>query len=484
MAGSSGSSDRPVSGSIPRGPALAFAALLLVAAAQYAWNTWYVPPLTAYDGVGHAAYVLAILEEGRLPHPLSGWSTFHPPLYYLLGAAVWRTVEPLGPRAIVAGLRAISALAILGAGCIAYHLVWRSGAGSGVAWTASVLVLFVPCVQMAAVSEGNEALGAGLAALALPSILSLQEDPRSLRAAALAGLFVGLALATKYTGLFVAVACAVPFVRRLDRAGLRALVVCAAVLLAVGAPAYVRNAALTGSPIPMTRGLEPMRSVEEAFKLRDRRLADYLSVSPECLLRPSIFHVAGRPEPGHKWNLSMQSVWGLAYASVWYDAFAHRILPVFHFDGVWAGPALTLLGLAPTGLVLIGFAGALIDTARRRVRAPHAPLVAMWLVAFTSFVAFTWHAPSLAAAKSSYLLPLAAPAALFFASGAGRLGSRARNALVGISAAAALLAALVFTVGLLFPPPQWDAVRVAWTDLDRKLPRGHVRETLDRLVAE
>src|SRR5262249_35186162 len=152
------------------GAALAFALLLASAVVQYAWNAWRVSRLTGYDGVGHAAYVLTILRDGRLPQPLEGWSTFHPPLYYLAGALAWRALEPLGPHAIVAGLRAISALAMLAAGCVAYHLAWRSGASRGVAWTASALVLFVPCAQMAAVMEGNEALGTGLAALAIPFI--------------------------------------------------------------------------------------------------------------------------------------------------------------------------------------------------------------------------------------------------------------------------------------------------------------------------
>jgi hypothetical protein len=469
--------------SLPGGPGLALAALVLLAAAQYAWNAWLVPPLTGYDGVGHAAYVRTILEEGRLPHPVEGWSTFHPPLYYLVGAAVWRLLEPLGPRAIVAGLRAISALAVLAAGCVAFRLVRRTGAGAGVAWTAAALVLFVPCAQMAAVMEGNEALGAGLAALALPSILALQEDPRRLRAAALAGLFVGLALATKFTGLFVAVACAVPFARRLDRAGVRALLVCSALVLAIGGPAYLRNLALTGSPIPMTRSLEPMRSVEARLELRPRRLADYLWVSPECLLRPSIFWVDGAPEPFGRWNLSMESAFGLAYASAWYDPFAQRIPMVFHRDGVWPGPALALLGLVPTGVALLGFARAIAAVARRGARAPDAPLVAMVLVGVASFVAFTWHAPALGAAKAAYLLPLGVPAALFFALGTERLG-RTGRALVTLSAATALLAALVFTSGLVFPPAKWTTARGGWTGLPEQLPRAGLRETLDYLVPE
>ena len=78
---------------VSRGPRLALVVILLLAAAQYGWNAWTVAPLSGYDAGGHAGYVLTVVEDGRLPHPLEGWSTFHPPLYYLLGLA---SVHDLG----------------------------------------------------------------------------------------------------------------------------------------------------------------------------------------------------------------------------------------------------------------------------------------------------------------------------------------------------------------------------------------------------
>ncbi|MDX1437924.1 MAG: NADH-quinone oxidoreductase subunit N, partial [Anaerolineales bacterium] len=38
-----------------------------------------VPPLAGFDAAAHAGYVLTLVDEGRLPHPHEGWSTFHPP---------------------------------------------------------------------------------------------------------------------------------------------------------------------------------------------------------------------------------------------------------------------------------------------------------------------------------------------------------------------------------------------------------------------
>jgi hypothetical protein len=270
---------------------------VLLATSQYAWNAIGIPALTGYDAGGHAGYILTIVEEGRLPDPHSGWSTFHPPLYYLIGSAVWKLLEPVGPAAIAAGLRAIGALAALGAGLVAYFLV-RRRADWKVAWVATALVLFVPTDQMATAMIGNEALAAGLGALALPPLLALQRDPRSARHAALAALFAGLAFATKYNAAFVVFACAIPFLRRdFDRRMLRALAAGAAIGAIIVGPVYARNLLLTGTPFPVTRSGVPVESVEDANVLRPRKVVDYLWIDPACLLRR--LHRRAPAKPGH-----------------------------------------------------------------------------------------------------------------------------------------------------------------------------------------
>ena len=157
------------------------ALLVALGAAHAGWNAWCVPPLTGYDAGGHAGYALTLLDEHRLPSPLEGWSTFHPPVYYLTAAAVWGALDPLGPRAVMAGLRLIGGAALLAAAAAVFVLARRAGATQAVATVAALLFFFLPAVQLSAAMIGNEALAAGLGALALPSLLALQRDPRSLR---------------------------------------------------------------------------------------------------------------------------------------------------------------------------------------------------------------------------------------------------------------------------------------------------------------
>jgi len=438
----------------------AAAALIVAAAVQRAWNIWTLPALNGFDVLGHAGYIWTILKEGRFPQPYEGWSTFHPPLYYLIAAAVWHILEPLGPHGVAVGLKAIGAVTTLAAGLVTFLISIRLGAGSGTAWVAMALVLFLPSAQISAVSIGNESFAAGVAALALLPLLALQRHPRDVRRAIVTGALAALALTAKFTGVFVAGAAFVPFLRRdFDRRMLRALALLVLTGTLLAGPVYLRNIRLAGTPFPMTREREPMRSIEQQFVLRERRISDYLTFEPACLLRPSIFHAPYQWPSAMTRNQEMTNLWGLLYASTWYDAYANRIPLGFHRDGVLTGPLLGLAGVVPTLVMLGGFIAAAVGTLRSHGRSPDAPLVVMFLVGVAAFVVFTWRAPSMVAAKGSYLLPLVAPSGVFFARGARPLGRRVRLAVLLISAVAALSAAIVFTNGVVYrsqPMPQME----------------------------
>ena len=455
--------------------------LLLLALVLYSWNAVTVTPLSGYDAGGHAGYILTLLEEHRLPHPLEGWSTFHPPAYYLLAAAVWAPLAPLGATVLCAGLRAISVLSILAAAVVLYRLLAARGTALGPSAAALALALFLPCSQLAGTMLGNEALGVAFASLALPGVLELQRSPGRLGAALRAGLFTGLALATKFTGLFVAVACIVPFLRRgLDRRALGAAALLAVTAAVIAGPVYLRNAWLTGSPIPMTRDQKgPAVWWENYSVIRERRLGDYLGFPLSLLRRPTMLLRVGEV-PGQRSNEAMINVWGAAYVSFWYDAFSHRLPYRFRRRGheVWAGPLLTGLGLVPTALMLLGLALCTRDILRGGLRTPEAPLVLMTAAGLATFVAFTARAPSLVSAKGSYLLPLLVPAGLFFARGVETLPGRLRQLALALSACAVLASAIVFTSGLVCPPSRGEAVRNGWSTVARQLPDSHIDEAV------
>jgi hypothetical protein len=465
---------------------LAFALLVLVAAAQYGWNAWDLPAVMGYDAGGHAGYALAIAREGRLPHPLSGWSTFHPPAWHLAAAVLWRAVEPFGPGALRVALRSLGGLAWLAAGIALHRALRRSGTGAETASVATALFFFVPVNQLACAMIGNEAFAAACSAAAIPFLMRLQANPSDLRAAAGAGLAAGLALATKFSGVWVAAACAVPFARRdLGLRGIRALSTCALVGAVIAAPAYLRNLALTGSPFPMTRTREPMRTAEADLTLRARRPTDYLWIPADCTRHPWVQDLAGKAEAFRHLNPSMQSVPCLLYVGLWFDPFSQRVLIEQHRDAEWPGALVLGLGVAPTALVLAGLALAARDFARSRGRSRDAPLMVMAALAAASFVAFTWRAPSLAAAKASYLMPLAGASAVFFARAVEALPGRLRDLGLAVSLVAALTAGMVFASGVLFAPDLERARADAsvWQRIGKALPGSRIAEAGEILDA-
>ncbi len=460
---------------------LAVGLLFALALVQRLWNAWGVPPLTGYDSPGHAAYMLTILEEGRLPHPYDGWSTFHPPLYYLLGSAVWGLLEPFGPRALVTGIRAIGSLAGLAAAFVAFRLMLRFGIAPLVAGVSTGVLLFVPVSQMAGAMIGNEALAACMVALALPPLVRLQQDPANFRTALLLGVLCGAALWVKYTTVLLLGAVLVPYVWRAPgRRELAALATCLVVAGVLAAPVYLRNLAVSGTMLPLTRNREPMKGAEAAMTIRERRVADFLWVPPGALLRPSLYHEPGKIGSYHNRNPAMTSVWGLTYAGLWFDPFGHRTRVRDHRDGVWHGPVLSLLGLLPTLAVLAGFVLAWIDLVRRRGGTPDAPLVVLATLGLAGFTTIAIGAPSPAALKGSYLLAMGVPAAVFFGRAAMRLGPRLRAILLAVSCAAAAAAALVFTSGLLYPSQSMGVT--VWTRIAQALPKSYILQAMERML--
>jgi len=416
---------------------VALAALLLVSLLHSGWNALRVPLLTGFDEPGHAGYVLTLVRDARLPHPLEGWSTFHPPFYYLVASLLWRLAEPLGPSALILALRSIGVAATTISAVAAFLLVRRVDGDVMTATVATLLVVFVPCRQLSTTMIGNEATAAAVIALALLALCAFQRQPDRLGYAIAAGALIGLALATKFTALALLPACAIPFLRAgRDARWLRGTLVCALTIAALAGPVYARNLALTGTIVPMTRELEPMRTTEQVFVLRPREVADYVRIPWGVLLNPSIRALA--PDGNGRWlNHDMESVWGLVHAGVWYDPFGVRVPARLRDEGSSIGTVLTVLGIIPTLLTLAGLARATGMMLSTRLRDPDAPVTVFSWVALGLFVRFTWTAPALVAAKASYLLPLGVPCALFFARGLAVLGPRLRRVALGASLVAA-----------------------------------------------
>jgi hypothetical protein len=408
--------------------------VLAVAIVTRIHNLTAYPPLHEFDGPGHGVNVLA-LERGELPDVRS-WGGFHPPLYYALGAAVWRVMPERVP--VHVGLRAISLLA----GIVLAVVIWRtlrrlvSPVDAAIVAT---LVFCSPVFSMASGMLGNEMLCACLLTLALARLCFLPGTDSVVRHATVTALWLAAALLTKSTALGAVGAAAIAYLlaaRAAPRRALKAATLVVVIPLLAAAPHYARLLrASGGSPMSVVSGAAMAPAVEAEMRAQPpgtRHWADYVSLPAATFLAP---HWSA---PG-----LVHSVPGLVYASLWADAHG-QFLPAADARVMTAAALLSMAGLAPTLLLLAGALRVLREPRRLAGFAGPFVFAALLLLAFGRY---TWVLPSYSAVKASYLLAASLPAALLLAFGLEALGPRSLATARGYCLALSCFATLVMWQG-------------------------------------
>jgi hypothetical protein len=361
-------------------------------------NIQFFDALMEPDGNGHALHVLA-WYDGRLPDPRS-WSGFHPPLYYMLGAALWHISPDAVPVHVT--LRLLSAFF----GAATVWLVWRTLRRSFPPADAALLATFawcLPFVVMVTSAMGNETLGALLTTMLLVRMMRLPENDAALPRHALGtGALAGVGLLAKSSSLLALAAAGLGYLVRLRADPVRALQVGAivgVVALAIGAPHYLRIASVAGgSPLSAfsAASVSPeVAAVMAAQPPGERTLADYVSFPSATLSEPAY------DAPG-----MTSSVPGLLYVSIWADGHG-GFLPIGESpDVLRAQVAMVLAGLLPTALLLLGA----VRVARQL--GSHAqwlcPLILLAAMSI-AFLVYSWRYPTYAAVKARYMLPALLP---------------------------------------------------------------------------
>ncbi len=428
-------------------------------------NALHYPADWGFDASFNWRYIYRLSRDGALPDPAAGWSTGDPPLYFALGAAVFRALEAAGARDLaVYAVPLLSLAAGLAVVALAFALVRRAAPDSpGRAWLAAGLLLFLPAhVQMSAMvnEEMLAALLTSLAVFALASERLAGKEPvgaGALPRAAAAGAAAGAALLTKLSGAVavasVAATCAADALRPGARRAAAARVsVALAAALAVGGWFYVRSRVLYGFFQPF--GL-PAHERMFSMPPGERSVLDYLRVPAATFLDPRML------EPS-----LLRSVWGGTFASTWFDA--HRF---FLPDGSAAvrrlGTATLLLALLPTAAFAVGLARGARRTLRDP-RSPDLPLVLLTALTLAGYAVYTWRNPWFAVVKGTSLLALSLPYAFYASGEISRLGRR-RPARIAVGAWLAALAACVAagtTFDVFFGRPEVSGL--VWTGEGRR----------------
>ncbi len=463
----------------------AWSLLLAVTVGVRLWNALAGPRMWGYDAWGHVAYVFYLDLYRAVPWADQGWSYFHPPLHYLIG---WALAQVRSGEVLMRGLALWGSLASLVTAGLAARLAGIGFPGRpALALLAFGAVACLPVHYFMGPMPGNEMTATLLGAAALTSFVQSETAARpSLRADLFTGIWLGLGLLTKFSGVVTLVALLAALgVRAMQETGRAAALRRAArrgagiavLALAIPAPYYARNLAAFGTPFELSRGYPLVAEVERGQPPGARRWRDFVTFSPSILGDPN-------PLAPHMYR----SVWGSAYVNVWADLYREsdvaRALEAEREERR-STRALALLGLLPTAVALAGAGLALRDLARGRRRGFWTAPLLLAAATLGSFGLFAWRVPIWSALKASYLLGLSLPFALLLCRAVLELLERRQRrvcaALVTALAGVALAASLVAVDGLVLPrradAPATGAVRFYFGEYEA------ARRIYQRLIA-
>jgi hypothetical protein len=160
-----------------------------------------------FDAPGHLFYIDYIVGHGRLPTADEGWSTYHPPLFYLLSAAFVKGFGAIGATGgQTIALKLLPFLGGLGNIWLTYALARRLFVNRPAHRLIAIVVAgTLPMNIYMSAFVSNESPHACLSALCvLCTVRILSQPASSFRGLLLAGILFGLAILSKITALLVA----------------------------------------------------------------------------------------------------------------------------------------------------------------------------------------------------------------------------------------------------------------------------------------
>jgi 4-amino-4-deoxy-L-arabinose transferase-like glycosyltransferase len=367
--------------------------------------------------------------HGHLPRSSDCWQCYHPPLFYWLGWPFYALGAHVGAGNVNASWRMLAGESLLSVAILVYYavrLLRLIGCRRGSLAAAVCLLLSIPLLFI--VSDGPDAdvvVGAVLAGFVFHVTRVFGGRSRVASRDALGlGVLVGLAIATKFTGLVAVASVGVLLGLRLvdgrDRAAtLRAGAIIVVTASMLGAWKYVDNYERYGTPLfangSAAAGFTATARPSHVYDFTSFRLID----------------VAGLFGPGAPAGQLTdfpvyQSVLTSLHAQVWSD------MSLFTVRGRHGDPARTyptrrvprslamlvvVLGLVPEGLAVLG----LVVSARRRLVRP---MLIVGLLTIGMYV--WWFLPQARwGLKAKYLLALLPIGVAFGAIGQAWLVRRA-----------------------------------------------------------
>jgi len=266
----------------------ASAAILLGALLVYLGYLSYTDPTERnYDGPAHLQVIAFIAQRHRLPPIDLNQIAHHPPLYYLIAAAVQVCCRLSGACPPVLGLQLLSLALCCCFGALSALILERVCPSPRAAALALALVALWPYAVIGSVRVSNDVLLYPLAAAAMLYLVRWHDDGRR-RDLAVACAASALAVLTKVNGLALVALVLVVVLRRLwrsprRRSGWRKLVLPLGAMALVAGGLMAERAVRAGGQLE--QGLLGAAHQRDARRLLEAEPHSYLYLDVEDFLR-------------------------------------------------------------------------------------------------------------------------------------------------------------------------------------------------------
>ena len=379
--------------------------ILPVVAVQI-YNVWhYNYTLSEFDWRSHTDYIRLVAERWVVPIATQGWEMFQPPLYYLTSGIIFNIFG--GTEAETIAFKAIQVFTtIIGLANIA--ITWwllktlfpqqRQARYLGLLVAAMLPIAFYmnPTIS-------NEVFSGTMIGLAVFAAVRFGfGELFDWSDAVLIGLYCGLAILTKYTGIFILISVVTLLTLRAlkRRFAWRWVLLLLATTLIIGGWHYFRNAIVFGDPF--------IGNWDQESNYRYEQLPGYRTSSFYTSFGSTFFH-----QPEHsRWA----SFWDGIYTSLWSDPFSTFL----NYEDPMTLPLVStilVLAILPTIAILIGFGNAFQQIIRRDWDHPYFILIITTILTIAALIEFTLEVPFFSTINARFLLSLTTSIGVFAALG-------------------------------------------------------------------
>ncbi len=380
-------------------------------------NTLHYPLRRGFDAVAHLDYISYLQSNKHLPLPVEGWEMFQPPLYYVLASLLPSFISP----------KWIGFISWLGLGLILgstlkgfiknqpWNKELRANHQRLAAILATCITLATPVVLTLSAAISNEffatvLISAGLWVYTtrfLPSLAksSLPKAPLfvATKAAAWLGVWLGLALLSKATGMVLVMAILLERLIVLKgnlRVTFRQLAVPFVIAGLIGGWFYIRSFNLYGNPFYQPADYIPLRNYAQPIVARDLKFF----FSPTAFITQDFFVAQN------------SSFLAGTFFSWFYDGHGSLLPPQPYTK---AGALVIGLGAVFLGIAVVGFLSPWVIAYRQRVFRPDQYFIFYIYGALLlgAYIQYNFKLPIYSTVKGAFISSLILPFGFFLLKG-------------------------------------------------------------------